>query len=230
MLVEHPALKPLTEYLSAYLVKGLQAMESGNRTFVATPLEIYAEGVWERVGEVDNCLDAMRLAISEISKIAKNSPPSAARLYRYHYENYLLRLSGMLDRAHRVVGTVIGMPEKRLNSSATNVAVRKSVERASPMVHHSLLAIEALMAEKKATRNAVAHAAAYSSRELGLFTASEHLVKSPLDKTKIQELMTAHFATEVGWLGVLTVQSEAAIHKLLDELAPLVLARVNSDA
>lgn len=205
-------------------------MQSGEKTFVATPLEIYAQAVWERVGEVDNCLESMRIAISEISTIASASPASAPKLYRYHYENFLLRLSGIVDRAYRVVGAVIEVPAKQLNTAGTNLVVRKAVEKKNLSIHASLLSLDKLLSEKKAMRNEVAHAAAYSSRELGLFTAAEHLKHSPLDQSQIQVLMKAHFTTEVGWLGVLTAQAEASVYCLIEELSPLILARSRDGA
>jgi hypothetical protein len=210
-------------------MKGLEAQQVGNRSFSATALEIYAEAVWERVGEVDNCLDAMRIAIEEISNLGKPSPgATAAVLYRYHYENYLLRLSGLLDRAHRLVGVVVGLSSSKLNSNRTNATVLTAVEKRHPKVHNSLLKLRAVQADKAQLRNSVAHATAYSTRELGLFTAAERLPKSPLDRTHIKGMMQAHFTTEVGWLGVLAVQSEAAIFLLLDELTPIICNRASA--
>lgn len=228
MLVEHPALEPLRKPITSYLLKGLEAQRAGNRSFSATELEIYAEAVWERVGEVDNCLEAMRIAIEEIGKIGKSSTGKpAATLYRYHYENYLLRLSGLLDRAHRIVGVVVGFPASRMNSNGTNIAVLAAVEKCHPKVHNALRKLRALQADKAQLRNSVAHASAYSTRELGLFTAAERLPHTPLDKEHIEGMMQAHFTTEVGWLGVLTVQSEAAIHLLLNELTPIISNRAS---
>jgi hypothetical protein len=64
MLIDHPALSPLSPHMRTYALKGLQELQAVGSIFVASGIEIYAAAVYERVGELDNCLESMRIAIS----------------------------------------------------------------------------------------------------------------------------------------------------------------------
>lgn len=111
MLIDHPALSPLSPHMRTYAIQGLRELQAVGSVFVASGIEIYAAAVYERVGELDNCLESMRIAISEIVGLAKSATPMS-KSYRYHHENYLLRVTGLLDRAYRLVSIALGLPKR----------------------------------------------------------------------------------------------------------------------
>ena len=229
MLIDHPALSPLSPHMRTYVIKGLQELQAVGSVFVASRIEIYAAAVYERVGELDNCLESMRIAISEIAGLAKSATPTS-KSYRYHYENYLLRVTGLLDRALRLVGIALGMPTATVDSLHGNARVTEAVKHAHPEVHKALLALHTLVAEKKNVRNEVAHSSAFSSRELGLYSAVEHLEYKGVNKADVQPLMASHFSTEASLLGILTVQAEASLFSLVGKLEPIITTHTTKDA
>lgn len=222
MLIDHPSLQPLLIPFRTYLVRGFHEMQSGSNRFVATSFEIFAADVYERVGELDNCLEGMRIAITEIVDIAKNQE-SRPKAFRYHYENYLLRFPGLLDRAYRVAGTVVGVKRGKLDTIRTNSVVLNAVKIKFPAVHDRLIELQELLGDKKKIRNEVAHSKAFSSRELGLFMAVELLNYESVDLAQLRRLMAEHFSGEAGRLGILTVQAETKLYQLLDALGPTIL-------
>lgn len=82
------------------------------------------------------------------------------------------------------------------------------------------------MAEKKNVRNEVAHSSAFSSRELGLYSAVEELEYDGVNKADVQPLMASHFSTEASLLGILAVQAEASLFSLVGELEPIITPHV----
>jgi len=229
MLIDHPSLKPLARHMQAYTTKGLRELQAGGSKFAASESEIYAAAVYERVGELDNCLDSMRIAISEIVSLAK-SPTPTSKPYRYHFENYLLRTTGLLDRAFRLVGITLGMPKSQIDNLQGNTRVRNVVKDSYPEIHRELLDFQVLMVERKDARNDVAHSTAFSSRELGLFTAVEHLKYEGVDQAEVESLMSRYFSTEASLLGLLTIQAEARLFQLIGQLESVILSHVNADA
>lgn len=229
MFIEHKSLKPLSSHMGAFLLKGFEGLKGEDANFFATPVEIFSSNVYGRVIELDNCLEAMRIAIFELNSIAK-SPTSSAKMFRYHYENYVLRLAGLLDRAYRLVGVVLEIPDAKLSKIGSNATVLKTSLDSVPPVHAQLLVLRELLAERSKARNDIAHSSVYSSKELGLFTVVEQIELSAIDPKQVHELRVHHFSTEIVDIDILTVRAEAALNKLLNLLGLPIRRRVKRDA
>lgn len=218
--IEHQALLRLLPHLQSYVLKGLQEVKPNGGQFKATEEECYAASVLERVGELDNSVKSLRLAMGFILDL-KNTHEDAPDVYRYHYESFLLRLTGIVDRAHRLVGASLLLSPSKLEKNGANEFVLKSVASDYPEVHECLKRLTAAAAKHKASRNEVAHSKAFSTRELGLFSAVVSLRLEVADKTQINELMESYFSKGGAELAVLVADMVTGVETLLDALAPI---------
>lgn len=167
-LIDHSGLKVLLPYLKSYAQKGLTEMRSQKKSFTASVVEIYAAGVCERVSELDNALAALRLTLGFVMDLGSQSSPSPD-IYRYHYENFVLRVIGFVDRAHRLVGASLLMDKAKFETIGGNAHVQRQVRADHPDLHAALQAVEQAVESYRGPRNELIHSSAFTSRELGLF-------------------------------------------------------------
>lgn len=218
--IEHQALKAFLPHLQSYVQKGLQEVKPNGEQFKATEKEFYAANVLERVGELDNSVKSLRLAMGFILDL-KNTHEDAPDVYRYHYENFLLRLTGIVDRAHRLVGAALLLDPSKLEKIGANEFVAKSIAVDYPELHECLKRLEAAAAKHKTSRNEVAHSKAFSTRELGLFSAIVSLNLDAGDRTQINGLMDNYFSEGGNELALLMAEMVTGIEALLDTLTPI---------
>lgn len=218
-LTDHPSLHILRPFITSYLKKGLAEIGSENKTFPASAAEIYAAGVCERVSELDNALAALRLTLDFVMDLGKEPKPDPD-IYRYHYESFVLRVIGFVDRAHRLVGTSFVMPMKKVEGIGGNAFVQKQIVADHPHVHAALLAVSDAVDSYKGPRNELIHATSFSSRELGLFTSIKHL-GIDTDGLNTDELARHHFSKGGIEIAVTIAKLVETLKALLDALTPL---------
>lgn len=218
--IEHQTVGRFLPHLQSYLLKGLQELKPNGGPFKATEKESYAANVFERIGELDNAVKSLRLAMCFVTDL-KNTHQDAPEVYTYHYENFLLRLTGLVDRAYRLVGASLLLNPSKLEKSGANEFVAKSIASDHPELLECLMKLAAVSAEHKTSRNEVAHSNAFSTRELGLFSAVVSLNLDVGDKTQINELMNSFFLESGAELALLVAEMVTGIEKLLDALAPI---------
>lgn len=172
----------------------------------------------ERVGELDNTIAALRLAMEYIIDLA--SEPINATVYRYHYENFLFRAVGAIDRSHRLVGASLRLDPEKYDATRGNMYVQRYVSTSDPKVHAALIAIEQVVKNHKKLRNAVIHSTAFSSRELGLFSAIETIKPDFPPNVDPQKLMREHFSLSGVEIANVIDSLMRSIFALLDSLAP----------
>lgn len=207
-------------YLQSYFLKGLQEVKPNGGQFKATEKEAYAANVFERVGELDNAVKSLRLAMCFAMDV-KNTYEDAPEVYRYHYENFLLRLTGLVDRAHRLVGVSLLLSPSKLKKIGANEFVAKSIASEYPELLECLKKLATIAAKHKTSRNEVAHSTAFSTRELGLFSSVVSLNLKVGDNTQINELMNSYFLEGSAELALLVAEMVTGIEKLLDALVPI---------
>jgi hypothetical protein len=218
--IEHQALARFLPHLQSYARKGLQEVKPNGGEFKATEKEAYAANVFERVGELDNSVKSLRLAMGFVLDL-KNTHEYAPDVYRYHYENFLFRLIGIVDRAHRLVGTSLLLSSSKLEGIRANKFVTESTAADYPELHECLKRLATSAAKHKTSRNEVAHSKAFSTRALGLFSAVVSLNFELGDKTQINELMDSYFSVGGTELALLVAEMVTGIEALLDALAPI---------
>lgn len=221
---DHQIFMSLLPYMKEYARKGLHEYQTGQNggRFSATALEQYSAQVLERVDALDSCIASLRLALSFIEDLDR-AHSSAVEFYRYHHENFLLRLTGIVDRAHRLVGASLVMGAEDLEKVGSNKLVERAVTADHPDVHRALKKLSDAVAAHKTDRNMVAHSAAYSTRELGLFTAVTTM-KLGIDGIDIAELMEHYFSKGAVSMAALIGEMVLGIEELLDTLVPIYAA------
>lgn len=216
--VEHPALTPLLPHMQSYTLKGLTALKAGGNKFEASVIEIYAAGVLEKVGELDNAVASIRMAMNFILDLG-SSVDTTSDVYRYHYENYILRSIGISDRAHRLVGTSLLLDARKYESVGSIKYVQGHVEHEYPEIFYALTAVSNAVRPNKSLRNELIHSTAFSNRKLGLFSAMEAIdldIPSDIDAKK---LMRAYFSEGGTQVAVTLSDIITSIRVLLESLA-----------
>ncbi|MGE8501970.1 MAG: Cthe_2314 family HEPN domain-containing protein [Pseudomonas sp.] len=227
LLVEHPALLPLQPHLHEYLQKGLEKLTGNQSSFKASALEIYAESVFQRVSELDNLISSLRLALNFILELTDKTQ-NAEKIYIYHYENFLIRLSGAVDRAHLLVGTSLLLPSSKLEKFGANKFVLERTATDYPHIHSALKSIQKIESPNKNTRNEIAHSKAFSTRELGLFSATNTLGLEITEEGTLEELMNHYFSRGGVELANLLHECITKNHELITELTPIYAHASNS--
>ncbi len=216
--MDHAGLKVLHPSMTRYLKKGLAEIGS-DQVFAASAAEIYASVVCERVLELDNALSALRLTMDFVMELGREAKPDPD-IYRYHYENFVLRVIGFVDRAHRLVGAALAMPVKKVEGTGGNAFVQKQILTAYPGVHAALLAVAKTVESYKGPRNELIHSTAFSSRELGLFTSIKHY-RVNTGEVDTDELARNHFSKGATEIALTIAKLVETLKVLLDALAPL---------
>lgn len=218
-LIDHHGLKVLTPFVTSYLKKGLAEFDSERKTFLASAAELYAVGVCEKVSELDNALAALRLTLSFVMDLGQEAEPDPD-IYRYYFENFVLRVIGFVDRAHRLVGVSLAMPLEKVEGMGGNAFVQKQIAAAHPHVQAALRAVADAVDSYKDPRNELIHATAFSSRELGLFTTIKHL---GIDTGEIHtnELAQHYFAKGGTEIALTIAKLVETLKVLLDVLTPI---------
>lgn len=221
---DHQIFVSLLPHMKAYALKGLHEYKTGQSggKFRATALEQYSAQVLERVDALDSCISSLRLALSFTEDLDR-AHSSVIELYRYHHENFLLRLTGVVDRAHRLVGASLAMSVEDLEKIGSNKLVERAVIAEHPDVHRALKKLADAVAAHKNDRNMVAHSAAYSTRELGLFTAITTM-NLGLEGIDLDELMEHYFSKGAVSMAALIGEMVLGIEELLDTLVPIYAA------
>lgn len=167
VLINHQSLIVLSPYMQSFCKKGLQAITSGQQGSVFSKLEIYVASIWDRISELDNSLSGLRMALRLVEEVGAQCSPKP-EVYRYHYENFVLRVIGCFDRAYRLVGSALLIDKKRLEGNGGNSVVKKYVQVNHADIYAALEEVGRGVEKYREPRNELIHNSAYLSRELML--------------------------------------------------------------
>ncbi|NJN35866.1 MAG: hypothetical protein HC794_00990 [Nitrospiraceae bacterium] len=208
------------------LVRLLAESQGGPVSVQVSPAEHRAHAIFSRVAELDNCLRSLRIAVAGLQAEATSTSPIVEQ-YRYQVENYLLRLTGLFDRACRFGGVAIGMSSSQVDKQAGNSAVLKKLKSSGAVsAVERLDELRALLEPHWDNRNVVAHAGEFSSRELGLFVSVAQVKLESVSLEDLRTLMAAHFRDGALDFGLLALQAEGLLYRLIVDLAPRIAAPV----
>lgn len=202
------------------LVPGLQKMLEARRVGCAPePLTSAEQRAWDvliRAGEIDNCLSSLRIAILGIRAQAASPVPDVDE-HRYHVENFLLRLTGLYDRACRFVGIVLGMEAQLIDQAGGNRAVINAARTSRGHTTAVLFELKTLFDPYWTQRNVVAHAAEFSNRDLGIFAGLARLEVDGVDPVVVAQLMGTNFSATATEFSRVVDDAETILHHLVDE-------------
>lgn len=223
MLIEHPALAVILEDLRSCLAKMLAPAKGKPAHVKVSSAENRAHAIFARVSEIDNCLRSLRIAIAGLQAEATSQSPNVEQ-YCYHTENYLLRLTGVYDRACRFAGVAIGMTAPQVDRLSGNSDVLKNLKCSGAWsgAVGRLCELKAMLAPHWGNRNVVAHEGQFSSREIGLFVAISQVKLKSVSLGELHTLMTEHFRDGALDFGQLVIQTEGLLYRLIEDLAPAI--------
>ena len=222
MLIEHPALAAIGEDLRTCLVKMLAHAKGRPAQVDVSSTEHRAHAIFSRVAEMDNCLRSLRIAVAGLQAEATSHSPNVEQ-YRYHAENYLLRLTGIYDRACRFAGVAIGMTSQQVDRQSGNSDVLRTLKSSGARSTIERLGeLKALLERHWDNRNVVAHAGEFSSREIGLFVTVSQVKLDSVSPDELRNLMAEHFRDGALDFGLLALQTEGLLCRLIDDLAPAI--------
>lgn len=204
--------------MHSYCEKGLSNLVEGKDSFTVSTIETYASGVFARVDELDAALVSLRLAFRFVTELGSEPNPSPA-IYRYHYENFVLRVIGLVDRAYRLVGASLLLPPEKYDAIRGNVFVQKATKTKHPRLHRALRSIADAVNSYRGPRNELIHSTAYFSRELGIFMGIDQFSvdTGSVDMSELKRDYSSAGAAEIEQ----TIERlVATLTALLDELGP----------
>jgi hypothetical protein len=149
MLTEHDALHHLRPFWASYQSM-LQEVEAGGR-FHASPQESYAAKLFERLNELEHDLNNLKLAIRFMGDLASDLA-EGNDIYRYHDEYFSMRLAGIVDKAHRLVGASLLLKADKCEGSGGSAFVIRAAKDHYPEVAANLERLAALEANHKKAR------------------------------------------------------------------------------
>lgn len=219
-LLDHPALRALLDDFNAYAQSGLSAFQSGRKQFDASEASLYAAAVVERVVAVDDAMASLHIASTYLHELSTQAD-SATALHRYHYENFIVRTIGVIDRVYRLIGAALRLDPRRYESSSGNRHVDQYVQLHHPGLHASVAIIRGLGEHYRTIRNELIHAEAYSNRDLGLFDTAQKL-GCRFEKIDMPVLYQDYMRQRCDEVDGRLAELQAATSRLLNHLAPLL--------
>lgn len=172
---ENNHIKQFFPLVTNVLEKGLIALQDGEKAYSATPIEIYAQNVFSRAYEIDNAFKCIALTLEYLSKKSyQDSEYNFSEHHEFHVENFLLRLTSVVDRCYLLVGSTLLMADKQIEKLGGKKDIYKKVKAFSPDSAKILTNMDLTISALKKTRNKVAHQAGFSNKNLGVIQVIEN--------------------------------------------------------
>lgn len=173
--IENPNIKQFFPLVTKSISKGMDALSNGDSSYDASPIEIYAQNIFSRVAEIDNAIKSISIALEYLrQKKYENSEYNFSEHHAYHIENFLLRLTSVVDRSYLLSGSTIMMKNKQIERIGGNQKIYKKLLSISPDSATILENMRDTIKNLQAPRNKVAHQAGFSNKNLCVLQAIEN--------------------------------------------------------
>ncbi|WP_136477127.1 Cthe_2314 family HEPN domain-containing protein [Pseudomonas sp. DG56-2] len=183
---QNESIKKLFPMVAASLAKGLTAYSSGEKTYKASALEFYSQEIFARVSEIDNAFKNLRIAMEYLGK--NDYAPSDYNFsehHAFHAENFLLRLTSVVDRSHLLAGSTMLMENSKIEKLGGNRKIHEKLESFSPKSFDILNEMKKAIDHLRSHRNQVAHQAGFSNSNLCILQAIEGATTESMSITNI---------------------------------------------
>ncbi|CDT62433.1 hypothetical protein VCR15J2_470038 [Vibrio coralliirubri] len=211
-------IQQLVPLVAKALKNGLTAIQVSEQVYSAKPIEQYAHKVYSRVLEIDNAFKNIDISLEYLKKSEfVDSQFKFSEHHSFHVENYLLRLTSVIDRSFLLVGSSICMSDKDIEDFHGKKEISKKLKEFSPKAARILKKMNNQIRHLKIKRNKVAHQSGYSNKNLCVVELIEeskeefeHLT-SILSLNELKEIVISNSVTDFE-------QVTASMHDLVDEL------------
>lgn len=221
---QNESIKKLFPMVTASLAKGLKALSSGDKTYRASAIEFYSQEVFARVSEIDNSFKTLRITLEYLGK--KDYTPSDFNFsehHAFHAENFLLRLTSIVDRSHLLAGSTMLMENSKIEKLGGNRKIHEKLESFSPKSFDILSEMQTAIDHLRSHRNKIAHQAGYSSKNLCILQAIEGATAESMSITNITNIMSYEEIKDL-----VIADSLNEFESVLSTLDDLVTALINS--
>ncbi|HCG8860267.1 hypothetical protein HYO47_23340 [Vibrio parahaemolyticus] len=193
---ENKHIKNLYPLVVEYLKSGLEGIVNEDETFHASEKQKYAHEVCSRVFEIDNAFESLELSIEYLKRTTFNdSDFDFTAHHAFHVENFLLRLTSVVDRCYLLAGSAVLLANKTIERLGGNRKVVKELADVSPHALQILKNLEKEIEPLRLLRNQVAHNNGYSNKNL---IAVRFIEGSEDDlKRKFSEIMSIEALKEI---------------------------------
>ncbi|MBC7007053.1 hypothetical protein BIZ38_01165 [Pseudoalteromonas sp. BZK2] len=202
----------------------LEAQENGQASAKVTEKQKYAHDVYARVLEIDNAFKTLSLSLEYLGKDKfDDSNFDLSEHYAFHAENFLLRLTSVVDRCHLFVGTAVLLDKNLMERLGGNKFVFEHMRENYPKTAEFLKKLNKSVSTLRAARNRIAHQEGFSSKNLiviQVMESDEGNFVSEVSKIMAPEKITALVREEISSdFKPVVREMQNLVSKLIDSLA-----------
>ncbi|NOI53484.1 hypothetical protein F0248_10380 [Vibrio crassostreae] len=188
---EHPKIKQFFPLVAASLSRGVKALSNGEKSYEASAIEKYAQDVFSRISEIDNSFKNLSITIEYLKqKNYENSNYNFSEHHSFHIENFLLRLTSVVDRSYLLAGSTMLMDNHNIEKLGGNRKVNQKLSDFSPASAEILKKMESEIDHLRTPRNKVAHQAGFSNKNLCVLQTIENAESESISVREITNIMT----------------------------------------
>ena len=224
--LENPSIKPLSQLVARSLAKALEALSNGESTYSGSAMEKYSQDVYSRVAEIDNAFKNMSITLEYLYKNTFNdSEYNFSEHHSLHVENFLLRLTSVVDRSYLLAGSTMLMENTKIEKQSGKGKVTKELKNFSPVSAGILKQMEDAIDHLRTPRNKVAHQAGFSSKNLCVLQTIESSeiesisVKQITDIMSYDEIKELVIAESVEQFKSISSEMDVLVKELIDSLS-----------
>ena len=188
---ENPNIKQFFPLVTDSLSKGMAAFSNGNNSYSASAIEIYAQNIFSRFYEIDNALKNMSITMDYLRKKKyEDSGYNFSEHHAHHIENFLFRLTSVVDRSYKLAGSTIRMEEDQIERMGSNQKINKKLLESYPPSAAVLKDMQDTIKELRIPRNKVAHQAGFSNQNLCVLQTIENAKTESISIKEITDRMS----------------------------------------
>lgn len=177
--------------VTASLGKGLSALSNEKSTYHASPIEQYSQDIFARTAEIDNAFKNINITLEYLAReIYLDSKYSFSEHHAFHVENFLLRLTSVVDRSYLLAGSTMLMENSKIERLGGNKVIHKELSSFSPESFAILKRMEDTISHLRTPRNKVAHQAGFSNKNLCILQTIENSISESIPVNSITDIMS----------------------------------------
>lgn len=225
---ENPYIKQFFPLVTKSICEGMGALSNDDSCYSVSVIEQYAQNIFLRVAEIDNAFKNVSITMEYLrQKIYEGSEYSFSEHHAHHIENFLLRLTSVVDRSYLLAGSTILMKNSDIERIGGNYRVKKELLEHAPVSATILEKMNDAIADLRQPRNKVAHQAGFSSKNLCVLQAIENSEVESMSMKEITDIIPYNKIKEivsdeaiVKYESVLTT-IDGLVTELIDSLSPM---------
>lgn len=224
-LADDPLLKRLAPLVARVMHMQLVAESKGQQT-IKLPADVkHIHEVYCNSFELQGGLDGLETTLAFLRECLRPEEWLDVKRYQYHYENYIIRSVGFIDRMHLFAGKAMLMSAKKLKDIRANKHVEDHARRYNTAVLSQLRLARSRVAPDRSRRNLVVHVERFSNRILAMAQMPSLLSDSTLAeqvRAHVNDAIQVELVAAGQVVNDLRATTEALVDALESELGCLV--------